>query len=90
MHRERAKEIAENALSWDGEAFWCHKTTYAGTGKRGRVKHCAGSAIFSERHGVVTQALRIGERLGVYDPAKLQGHDRVFETTEEMVNENNE
>jgi hypothetical protein len=84
----RARELAENALSWDGQAFWCHKTLdqfTVATNTKSDAMHCAGSAILSEKHGIVTQSLRIAGRLGLYNPDQLRGHDLVYESLEEMV-----
>ena len=87
LHPDRAREIGENALSWDGMIFWCHKTAYS-DGEHTRTtngQHCAGSTIFSEKHGVATQAMRIAGRLRLYDPDQMRGHELVYDSLEDMV-----
>lgn len=88
LRKERARDIAEMMLSRDGGSFACHKTTEAG-GSEGPEQHCSGALIFAEKHETATQVMRIAERLQMYDHRKLQGHDDVFDTLEEMVDENN-
>jgi hypothetical protein len=94
LHPERAKQIAHNALGPQGGTFACHKTTIdrnetddEGFGERSvgeHTQHCAGALIFSEKH-VVTQMMRIAERLRMYDASRLEGQDLVFDTVGEMV-----
>lgn len=36
-----------------------------------KTPHCAGALIFLEKQGVPHQMMRICERLGMYDPSKL-------------------
>lgn len=87
LNAERAREIALNAASWDGVAWWCHETVDYSDDQRSTApsQHCAGSAIFSEKHGVATQALRIAGRLGLYDPSAMKGVELVYDSVEEMV-----
>lgn len=80
----RAREIADMMLSRDGGTFACHKTTEAG-GSEGPVRHCAGALIFAESHKIMTQAMRIAERLQIYDHTKLEESDKVFVTRSEML-----
>ena len=83
LHKERAREIAENAASPDGVAFWCHKTT-----GRGQTKiHCQGSALLTLATipNDLTQSLRIGVALGIFDPADRTDADKVFGSVEEMI-----
>jgi hypothetical protein len=91
----RVKEICGHILSDQGKTFACHKTTV----ERGEEmvetrssRHCAGALIFSERHQVATQPMRIAERLGLYDAKKLMSKkevvDRVFNSVLEMLQAN--
>ena len=69
--------------------FYCHKTTrHDDEGDAIATNdsvHCAGILIFHEKTGGSTNAMRIGERLGLYDPTKLKGHKRVFDSLEQML-----
>lgn len=74
LDRERAKDIADALLA--DASFHCHKTvSYDAEDGSGEVtadsKHCAGALITMEREGFANQMMRIGERLGIYDPAAL-------------------
>ena len=84
LSKERAKEIA----SHDG-SFPCHKTTSSDEDgnpcETGKEKACAGFLIFNEKRGRPNQMMRIAERLGMYDPTKLRGHDEVFGSMAEML-----
>lgn len=94
LTEDRVREIAGNSLSSDGGTFFCHKTTgdeqdddtYVPYGKEA---HCAGSLILSEVNGVATQAMRLGERLGLYDPKKLMQNKKVvasvFSSLDQMI-----
>lgn len=88
LRKARAEEIGGMMISRDGGTFACHKTTDSG-GSEGPVQHCAGALVFAEKNEIATQAMRIAERLQMYDHTKLQGHDDVFDTLEEMVDANN-
>jgi hypothetical protein len=76
-------------LNWhQAKTFACHKTTREGTGKRvprGQESHCAGALIFSEKNGQPGQIHQLASRLGLYDPEKLVGRERVFDNVEQMV-----
>lgn len=87
LTRDRVREIAGNALSWDGRSFSCHATVnYDGERPRQHnAAHCAGSLIFSLKHGVETQMMRIAERLQLFDARRLRGQSRVFDSLDEML-----
>ena len=54
--------------------FPCHKTaelTEEGYEKTPESQHCAGALIALEKIGASHQMMRICERLGFYDPTKL-------------------
>ena len=87
LRKARAEEIGGMMLASDGGTFACHKTTDSG-GSEGPVQHCAGALIFAEKNEIATQAMRIAERLRMYDHTLLQGHEDVFDTLEEMVDAN--
>lgn len=44
---------------------------------RGNSLHCAGQLIFNQKRGMPTQMARICERLGLFDPSKLNMKTRV-------------
>jgi hypothetical protein len=84
---ERVREIAGSMLRLDGGGFFCHKTVdYAHD--YGEVtadsQHCVGALLFAQKHGKETAIMRSARRLG-WDPAALRGHDRVFDSVEEML-----
>jgi hypothetical protein len=72
-------------LAARGRSFHCHKTlsyeSEDGTGEvTGESKHCAGALITMEREGFANQMMRIGERLGFYDPAALVMDSPVYDS----------
>lgn len=85
---ERAHEIATNLL--DGCEFHCHQTTeydeksdemISGEGAR----FCGGALIMLERMGAPNQMMRIAERLGIYDPERLDDGTPVAWSVDEFV-----
>ena len=84
LRRTRAEEIGAMMLSPDGGTFACHKTTEAG-GSEGPEQHCAGALIFAENNDISTQAMRIAERLRIYDHKRLIDRDMVFADLAEML-----
>jgi hypothetical protein len=93
LRPERAADIAGQFLDDYGKTFACHKTTGASGGKRVLKKnqsHCAGALIFCHKNGHRTQLHQVLQRMGFYDPTLLRGHDRVFDTIEEMLEANHE
>lgn len=93
LTRGRVREIAGMMLAGGPGDFPCHKTTVDAEDEDGACdravtpdsKHCAGALIFAEKNGTPTQMMRICERIGMYDATKLEGHDRVFDDMEEML-----
>lgn len=90
LRPERAHEIAQTVQG--GSEFYCHETTVeiddedGGTMGRGPdTKVCAGSLILAEKSGGVTQVMRISERLGMYDPSRLDMSAPVSENWQEWV-----
>lgn len=84
LHPQRALDI----MSGD-HTFACHKTVDYDqpTDEEGRCdgvetensQHCAGFLILREKMSKPTQMMRIAERLGLYDPTKLDMNSPVFE-----------
>ena len=72
LNYERKAEIVA-AIRAD-HPFHCHKTVDY-SGDEGQVtehsQECAGALILQEREGSINQLARIAERLGLYDPTKL-------------------
>lgn len=80
LYPARARELAENAASHNGSAFWCHKTL----DESPRLQ-CGGMATFGEKLGFQNQAMRIALRLGMYEPSELiKFYDLVYDSIEEM------
>lgn len=95
LHPQRAHEI----MSGD-HTFACHKTvdydaissTDDDDGESKYVhrrsdneQHCAGLLILREKMSRPTQMMRIAERLGFYDPTKLDMNSPVFENIDEAM-----
>lgn len=80
---EKGGEDAEERLYEEDEGGGDGGTVPAPSG----VMDCAGSAILGEKAGVMTQALRMAARFGIYDPDGFSEGDRraVFDSVEEMV-----
>lgn len=80
----RIKEIADMMLNSQGGTFPCHKTTQSTeSGERCSNEnsvHCAGALIFAEKNGTATQMMRICERIGMYDAAKLMSNQSVVDS----------
>ena len=89
---ERVEELAYGAESDDSFMFYCHEALDYNTadedGEPSTVgaPYCAGALIFQERTHGPSQMMRIGQRLGMYDPTKLAGHDLVYEDSDSMLN----
>lgn len=83
LRPKRAQEIAA-ALRSGGE-FACHKTTVHVEDETGddplvddptRSRFCAGALATMEREGASNQMTRIAERLGMYEPDKLNATEQ--------------
>lgn len=83
LYVERITEIAE-PFTREGEdhSFICHKTKDK---RKVNQRHCAGALIFAEKQGHQTQWMQIANRLGMYDPEKLKGHERVAGSLQELI-----
>ena len=74
---DRMKEIIGSLLA--GATFTCHETTVESEDGDDsemvdgpNAQHCAGALIFLEHQETPNQLMRISERLGFYDPEKLE------------------
>jgi hypothetical protein len=82
LRTERAQEIADSLHA--GTEFPCHETTVRKVDDEGndtladgpRSRFCAGAMATMEREGNPNQMLRVAERLGFYDPAKLAAREQ--------------
>lgn len=73
----RPGRVREIEQSLDQHVFPCHKLL------PNRV-FCAGALIVMEKNRLSGNAMRMGERLGLYDPEKLDMEAPVFENFDAM------
>lgn len=89
LRPERAREIADSLDR--GEDFLCHKTVdyHDGDGceiaDTSSAASCAGAMIICETQNRPTQAMRIGERLGLYDRHALDMDAPVYDDFPQWV-----
>jgi hypothetical protein len=92
LTKARAREIMTAMVH--GNHFDCHQTLdYSGGDadedgsprRTNRTAICAGFAIIAERAGKPTQMMRIAERLGAYDHAKLNMDAPVHKTATAFI-----
>lgn len=84
LTEERAEEIADSLEG--GATFYCHKTLDYDDMEgevTSRSRACAGSMITMERDGQPNQIMRIAERIGMYDPTRLEMDSPVFDSLQE-------
>ncbi|QHW35738.1 hypothetical protein GZH47_33130 (plasmid) [Paenibacillus rhizovicinus] len=69
--------------------FRCHKTIqYELEESDGHIpltekdQHCAGALVYMQKCGKDNAPMQIGERLRMFDPSQLRGHDDVIEPLE--------
>lgn len=62
----------------------CHETTGV-KGPQRAAQHCAGALIMLERANLPSQAMRIAERLGIYDRRKLDMGAPVYDSPASWV-----
>lgn len=79
LNPDRAYEIAEYTVQ-DNTMFSCHKTLASKKGEQ----HCAGALIMAEKRGLKGNMLQVAQRLGFYDPAKLDMAAPIYESAEAM------
>jgi hypothetical protein len=91
LRPERTAEILR-ALTVEDKTFACHQTTHLGEwdndeeGYRpsGAEQHCAGALILIEKAGIANAMVQIAERLGLYQPLRLDMTAPVFATPQAM------
>ncbi len=88
LGHERSIEIAEGLRA--GGEFHCHKTVNYdeedGFVRTGEEEHCAGALIVLESSAEgPNQMMRIAERLGFYDPGKLDLDSPVYGDLDEFT-----
>ena len=77
----RVKQLKKDVVNGE-KTFACHKTVYSpGTTEH----HCAGALILLKKLNKHGRMLQIAERLGLYDPSKLDMSAPVFDSFEEMI-----
>ena len=90
LTQDRVREIEE---SLDQGTFSCHETTVDvedDDGCSDRVsdensQHCAGALILLTKMGQSSNMMRVGYRLGLYDPRALDMSSPVYTSFDEMV-----
>jgi hypothetical protein len=88
----RPERVLEIEHSLERAEFPCHKTTNREEDEEGNTSsspssgeiHCAGALILMEKEERSSQMMRIAERLGMYDPRKLNMAAPVYDSFEEM------
>lgn len=77
LTKARVREFAHNLL-WNQKSLQCHKTIGY------EFQNCAGSLILLHKMGQPNQSMQVAERLGYFDPSKLDMSAPVFNSFEEM------
>jgi hypothetical protein len=85
----RPGRVREIAVALERTTFTCHKTTVhndddddPGMIDGPNARHCAGALILMEKNGSSSQMMRIAERLGLYDPKRLDLDAPVYDDWE--------
>lgn len=85
----REARVRQLEVELERKEFHCHKTTRldgdGDTYSDGESVHCAGALILMEKEGRSSQMMRIAERLGLYDPSRLDMDAPVYGSFTEMV-----
>lgn len=76
----RAQEIADALLN--DQTFTCHDDISRPEQDR---QHCVGAMMLLEKQDRPNQIMRIGERIGIYNPDDLVGRDEVFDDLADWV-----
>lgn len=88
LARGRVYEIYDGLTLRDA-TFSCHKTvTHDDDGEyvpKQDEQHCAGAMIMLMRMDMPNQMMRIAERIGAFDPDKLNMKAAVFDTVDDMA-----
>ena len=82
LGEERAQEIVDSLVQG---TFVCHKTSDALVDTKKEEQHCAGALIMLEKEDIPSQAMRIAERMGIYNPGALDVTAPVFGDVDEFV-----
>lgn len=92
LNRERATVIANDLQH---KTFECHKSAYAtqprtvdGRFAKRDHSHCAGALIIQEKTNQRGDMQQIAQRLGLYDPGRLDMTAPVFSTFLEWIKAN--
>ena len=90
LREARAQDLADGL---DRSTFTCHKTAVYDAESDEMVEgpnaqHCAGALIMLEHEGSPSQAMRIAERLRIYDRRVLDMESPVFRSRDEFVEAN--
>lgn len=84
LNPDRVDEIADALEA--GQGFTCHKTvdyTEDGPEVNDRGRECGGAMATLEREGRPNQGMRIAERLGFYDPTRIDPDAPVYDSIDE-------
>lgn len=93
LRSSRVEQIRDGLVRGD---FPCHKTTVDNESEDGGMHatdeslHCAGALILKEKLGESSQMMRICERLGMYDHKKLDMDAPVYDSWEDMIDDQEE
>jgi hypothetical protein len=87
LRADRIEELQEALVR--GE-FHCHATLdydveEGEEPKEDKAQHCAGALILLEKINQPSQMMRICERIGYYDPRKLDMKAPVYDSWEDMI-----
>lgn len=70
---------------WNAQNFFCHSLYDYDNHSEDKRVSCAGFLKAHETEGTPSQMMRIGQRLRLYDPTKLDTTVEVFTNVEDMV-----
>lgn len=87
----RAKQISASCPGGD-QAFPCHETTGAGTGRMVRKKaqsQCAGALILTRKQRgdfIANLSFRLAVMAGWFDPQQeMRGEEKIFDSVEDFI-----
>lgn len=87
---ERAESISRAIYDKDG-TFTCHNHAHSlGLDKEKPEQHCAGAMIILEKMDKPNQLMRIGGRLGYYNPSQLVNREVVYDSLYEFIDSHKE
>lgn len=78
----RAERIVEITQAIEHQTFECHKTA-----RRRKIdrSHCAGALIYQESRGERGDLQQVAERLGLYDPSRLDMASPVWSNVSQFL-----